>query len=339
MRNRTPAPRDERPPVPAFTPVPRRCRRHDGWTADRQRAFIDALADTGSVRSAATAVNMAPEGAYALRRAPGAASFREAWAAALDQGVQQLADIAIERARNGVPVPVFHKGEQVGERRWYNDRLLMFILKHHMPNRYGAQIGGGTRSRDTIEREAAENCPECRDRREREAEQDSDAAIERWLDEMLKRYVLKLRQEHECRREGRFASADFYLRQLTHLELILDIGGRSQELIDRFTDRPDERLDRDATLFASELSMVLDEKRRACWEAAGEPPRPPLLLAPAMRSSTLYSDGDAHGLAARHRARREAEERMRHAQAMWDAARTEESWAAWLAANPDWAPS
>ena len=84
MRNRTPIPRDERPPVPAFTPVPRRCRRHDGWTAERQRAFIDALADTGSVRSAATAVNMAPEGAYALRRAPGAASFREAWAAALD---------------------------------------------------------------------------------------------------------------------------------------------------------------------------------------------------------------------------------------------------------------
>lgn len=56
--------------LPAFTPVPRQCARHDGWTPDRQRQFIEALADTGSVRAAAHAVNMAPEGAYALRRHP-----------------------------------------------------------------------------------------------------------------------------------------------------------------------------------------------------------------------------------------------------------------------------
>ena len=34
--------------LPAFEPVPRKFR-HDGWTRERQKAFIAALADTGSV--------------------------------------------------------------------------------------------------------------------------------------------------------------------------------------------------------------------------------------------------------------------------------------------------
>ncbi|MFV4725688.1 hypothetical protein ACNJUL_21330, partial [Mycobacterium tuberculosis] len=55
-------------PAPAFDPVPRHYNRHDGWTPERQRGFIEALLDTGSVRAAAHAVNMTPEGAYLLRR-------------------------------------------------------------------------------------------------------------------------------------------------------------------------------------------------------------------------------------------------------------------------------
>lgn len=35
--------------LPAFTPVPRRHNRHDGWTDDRQQRFIEALADLDSV--------------------------------------------------------------------------------------------------------------------------------------------------------------------------------------------------------------------------------------------------------------------------------------------------
>ncbi len=57
--------------------------RHDGWTPARQNAFIGALADTGSVSRAARYVNMSPEGAYYLRRRPGAEGFRRAWEAAL----------------------------------------------------------------------------------------------------------------------------------------------------------------------------------------------------------------------------------------------------------------
>ena len=46
------------PPQPEFTPVPRKYR-HDGWTAGglgrggRQKAFIEALADTDCVRPSA----------------------------------------------------------------------------------------------------------------------------------------------------------------------------------------------------------------------------------------------------------------------------------------------
>lgn len=148
MKNLTPSAR----PILDFTPVPRRYR-HDGWTPERQRAFIVALAETGSVTHAAARVNMAKEGAYQLRLQPGAEGLCAAWEAALDHGVHTLADIAIDRARDGVPVPIFHNGVQVGERRWYNDRLLMFVLKHHMPSRYGADLPGGTKNAKTLQRE------------------------------------------------------------------------------------------------------------------------------------------------------------------------------------------
>ncbi|WP_338502373.1 hypothetical protein V6R86_04170 [Sphingomonas kaistensis] len=126
MQNRTPAARTE--PLPDFQPVARQYR-HDGWTPERQRAFIAALADTGSVSRAAAMVNMSPEGAYYLRRQAGAESFRRAWEAALDFGVQRLKDLAFERAIEGELVPVMSFGKLVGYRRKTNDRLLMFCLR------------------------------------------------------------------------------------------------------------------------------------------------------------------------------------------------------------------
>lgn len=173
MQNRVPLAPDQRLPLPAFTPVPRKYR-HDGWTPERQRAFIAALAETGSVKHAARRINMAPEGAYYLRRAPGAEEFRAAWAAALDFGVQNLADLAIDRAREGVPVPVFYRGEQVGERRWYNDRLLMFILKHHMPSKYGASLAPGTKHVETLRREWEEERRQESDRKTDKARESID---------------------------------------------------------------------------------------------------------------------------------------------------------------------
>src|SRR5688500_14501190 len=73
----------QRPALTDFTPVPRQRNRRDGWTPQRQRAFIANLAECGRVRAAAEALGMTPEGAYHLRRQPGAEPFAAAWRAAL----------------------------------------------------------------------------------------------------------------------------------------------------------------------------------------------------------------------------------------------------------------
>lgn len=129
-----PGPSD--PPVPAFSPVPARPR-HDGWSPARQVAFLETLAECGCVADAAAQVGMSPQSAYALRRRADATDFRRAWEAALDHGIRRLSDAAFSRALHGVAQPVFYKGEQIGERRHYDERLTMFLLRHHDPHRYG----------------------------------------------------------------------------------------------------------------------------------------------------------------------------------------------------------
>lgn len=179
MKNRTPETGAPRPPLPDFTPVPRKHVRHDGWTPERQKAFIEALAATGSVTHAARAVNMAKEGAYQLRLHPEGAEFRAAWEQALDFGVRVLVDETMERAIHGVPIPIFHKGEQVGERRWYNDRLAMFHMRHRLPDRYGAlnPPGRGTKHPDTSAREAEEAEREAAEEARRQVD-DGDAVAD-----------------------------------------------------------------------------------------------------------------------------------------------------------------
>ncbi len=142
---RLPVPAGE---LPAFTPVPRLKERRDGWTPQRQRAFIEALADTGSVEAACRAVDMAQRGAYELRRQPGAEGFRAAWEAALSLGVQRIEDVVMDRALNGVEEPVYSYGKLLGTRQRYNDRLLMFILRNRAPERFAA--GGGPKGLNAV---------------------------------------------------------------------------------------------------------------------------------------------------------------------------------------------
>ena len=128
----------ERPAL-TFTPVPVRAR-WDGWTPDKQIAFVEALSETACVEEACRIVGMSPVSAYALRRRPPARHFREAWDAALDMGVHRLEQAALGRALNGVPRPLFYKGEQVGEWREYDERLTMFLLRYRRLRRYGAAL-------------------------------------------------------------------------------------------------------------------------------------------------------------------------------------------------------
>lgn len=136
MRRWTPIPNGELEKLLDFTPVPLRYRRN-GWTPERQRAFIGALADTGCVTRAAAMVGIAQTNAYELRRAPRAEGFRRAWGAVLAFGARPVLDEAFERAMRGEPVPAFVGGKLMGFRRKKNDAVLMYILRH-----YGADADG-----------------------------------------------------------------------------------------------------------------------------------------------------------------------------------------------------
>lgn len=119
-----------------WIPVRRRPRK-DGWSEAKQRLFIENLADTACVETAAAAVRMSVRSAYALRRAPGGEAFAAAWQAALQQGALKLADVAFQRALNGTEEPVYSRdGVMFGTRTRYSERLMMFLLRAHLPERY-----------------------------------------------------------------------------------------------------------------------------------------------------------------------------------------------------------
>jgi hypothetical protein len=56
------------------------------------------------------------------------------------------------RAIEGVPVPIFHAGERVGERRHFDERLTMFLLRYRDPVHYG-------RWRDRVEARQRQDGP------------------------------------------------------------------------------------------------------------------------------------------------------------------------------------
>ncbi|MDP4539581.1 hypothetical protein Q9K01_08105 [Qipengyuania sp. DY56-A-20] len=187
------APHSPRGTLPAFAPVPRLKQRSNGWTPAVQCAFIEALADTGSVSSACRAVGRADHGAYLLRRHPEAGEFRAAWAAALDLGIQRIEDVAMERALHGVEVPVYSYGKLVGSRTVHNDRLLMFLLRNRAPQRFSEGRARGLSALDRMElarlkkqwhREWRETWEAERALRDTEEEQESYERIDAWIDTM-----------------------------------------------------------------------------------------------------------------------------------------------------------
>ena len=293
--------------APDFAPVPRGSDRFDGWTPDRQRAFVKRLAETGSVTRAAAHVGMAEVGAYQLRKAPGAEAFAQAWADALAVGVQRLEDVAFERAMNGVAVPVFYQGEQVGERRAYNDRLLMWTLRHHDPDRYkdGHRLGSDSLSptqRDRLRRQfeeeqrAAGHAPA--EPRDPEAEAAEDAALKA---EFFRRLQAMEQGERDARADGDHILAD---------------EQRAQRL-----------------LILARLRMLRPAQGAGGSEAgAGDPALPP----PSGREPMLLADLDPtiwSGPTFNERARAQDAARadMNAARARYDAAAREATWAEWKA--------
>lgn len=124
--------------VPAFYPVPRLRRHHNGWLPWRQADFLGHLAETGSVSAAAARVGMSRESAYRLRRREGAESFAAAWDAALGLPVRQVTvDDLIYLAYAGLIRPVLRRGRYVHSVQKPDVSALMRLyarMSRHMPD-------------------------------------------------------------------------------------------------------------------------------------------------------------------------------------------------------------
>ena len=128
MTETPPEPATTRPGSP-FTPVPITRARHDGWSPDRQRRFVDALARLVSVHAAARAVGSSRTSAYKLRARTGAESFAAAWDAALSDHRVELFDTLFRRATVGVVVPRRYRGEFVATRHYYDNAAGLAALR------------------------------------------------------------------------------------------------------------------------------------------------------------------------------------------------------------------
>lgn len=131
-------------PLLAFAPVPRKNVLTRGWTAAKQRGFIAALRETGSVRIAAEAMGMSHCGVYKLRHQPGGEGFARAWDEAIAVGARRVRDVLIDQAVHGIPERVVIGKDKVIERRRFNHRTMIWVLQHHMPDEYP---GGSTLDR------------------------------------------------------------------------------------------------------------------------------------------------------------------------------------------------
>ncbi|UIJ45376.1 hypothetical protein LZK98_20435 [Sphingomonas cannabina] len=132
MHHNPPNP-DTAEPLADYTPVEISTRR-DGWTAERQRKFLEALAESGRVAVAAQVVGLSVRSAYRLRHHPQGRRFAEAWDAALYCGANRLIAIALERATVGGYREVWKDGRIQSEVRAPSDKLLIYLLNNLAPH-------------------------------------------------------------------------------------------------------------------------------------------------------------------------------------------------------------
>jgi hypothetical protein len=176
------------PQLPEFTPAPTR-KQNAGWTADRQRKFIDHLALTGSVGESCALVGVASSSAYRLRNKAGAESFARAWDAALSLATTRLAAIAFDRALNGRTERFYKDGELAVERKMPSDYLLTWLLSRLDPLQFGspsakALAAAGGDPRDTARKSLPDLTASLTDIPSEECETDSADYIDDRLGEM-----------------------------------------------------------------------------------------------------------------------------------------------------------
>lgn len=128
------------PPELEFDTVERRPGRN-AVTPMKQRVFIRVLAETGRVELAARAAGNGSGSFYYLRNQERGKSFAAAWLRALDVGTGRVLDVLLDHAVNGVPEYIYKDGVLVAERRRFNHHLMMWLVAHNMPEKYGVHGG------------------------------------------------------------------------------------------------------------------------------------------------------------------------------------------------------
>jgi hypothetical protein len=126
-------PTSDENPLAHYQPVTLQRTRHDGWTAQRQRTFLAALAETGCISEACHEAGITARSAYRLRQHPSGAPFAAAWDQALRFATARLMTLAYERSIRGSVREQWRDGKLVGETRQPSDRLLALLLTHLAP--------------------------------------------------------------------------------------------------------------------------------------------------------------------------------------------------------------
>ena len=115
---------------------------------EKDGRFFAALSDGASVSQAARRANYGRASVYEWREAD--ESFRAAWDEALEEGTDLLEDEAFRRAHDGVPKPIFYKGDRIDTVHEHSDTLTIFLLKARRPDKFkertAATLDGGEKA-------------------------------------------------------------------------------------------------------------------------------------------------------------------------------------------------
>jgi hypothetical protein len=102
--------------------------RYDGWTGEKQRRFLGAIANGYTVRDACAFVGMSVASAYAYKRRQPRSAFALGWRAAAISARDPVADMLFERAVEGVREHVVTRSGESVVRKRYDNRLAMALL-------------------------------------------------------------------------------------------------------------------------------------------------------------------------------------------------------------------
>jgi hypothetical protein len=104
----------------------------------KQRAFLGAYAETGSVSAAVRLSKVGRSSHYEWLN--DAAEYRSAFREAHSEACDALEAEARRRAVSGIEETVYHQGKPVGTVRKYSDTLLIFLMKGAMPSKYRERL-------------------------------------------------------------------------------------------------------------------------------------------------------------------------------------------------------